>query len=245
MSGSDAISYYKADITEFMDPNPDFRWVQMNPDLSIGKVKEHYKAGVISLKLSIHDKRHGPIVFKNFDSWTKDPPKRMNPKYVRAFVFQCRDLPAADSDGQSDPFIKIWDTTKDEVKTKVIEDNNNPLFYETLQLTFDTDKVKSMAPFILDIYDDDAIGADFIVRSVIYIHEASYIENSNVVPKPKWHKCSLKPGAPPQGEVLVSFAVCDLDYDFKIKVPKQVNLSAEVPRKEFMLDINILGLRNL
>ena len=44
---------------------------------------------------------------------------------------------AADADGQSDPFIKIWDTTEFEKKTKVIEDNNNPLFYETLEMTIE------------------------------------------------------------------------------------------------------------
>ncbi len=48
-------------------------------------------------------------------------------------------MPAADSDGQSDPFIKIWDMTTDEKKTKVIEDNNNPLFFETLELIIDAE----------------------------------------------------------------------------------------------------------
>lgn len=101
-----------------------------------------------------------------------------------------------------------------------------------------------MAPFILDIYDEDTMGSDFICRSVIPITEAALVEDSDVIPKPKWHKCKLKPDAPPQGEVLVSFAVCAFDYTFK--VPRnRMNLSKEVPRKEFVLDINILGLRDL
>jgi Ca2+-dependent lipid-binding protein len=62
----------------------------------------------------------------------------MGVKKVRAYIFQCRDIPAADSDGQSDPFIKLWDTTAEEKRTRVIEDNNNPLFYETLELTMET-----------------------------------------------------------------------------------------------------------
>ena len=125
----------------------------------------------------------------------------------------------------------------------MIEDNNNPLFYECLELTIEADEPKHMAPFILDIYDSDTLGSDFIARSVINISDAAFSEDESIV-KPKWHKCQLKPDAPPQGEVLVSFSICEFDYPFKRPVPK-VNLAAEVPRKEFVLDINILGLRDL
>lgn len=133
-----------------------------------------------------------------------------------------------------------------EKKTRVIEDNNNPLFYETLELNMETPTdIDQMAPFIFDVYDEDALGNDFICRAVVPIKEANYIIDSDKVPKPKWHKCKLKPDAPPQGEILVSFAVASFDYTFKAKLPKQVDLAAEVERKEYVLDINILGLRNL
>ena len=62
-------------------------------------------------------------------------------------------MPSADTDGQSDPYIKVWDTTKETRKTAVIDDNNNPLYYETLELIIETTSVKDMPPFILDIYD--------------------------------------------------------------------------------------------
>jgi hypothetical protein len=244
MSGSEAISYYKADIEDFMNPNPEIKWLQLTPDLSIGKIKDSYKAGIISLKISIHDKtKDGPINFKDHPTWAVEPKKRMGVKTVRAYIFQCRDLPAADSDGQSDPFIKIWDTTKEEKKTKVIEDNNNPLFYETLELRVEADNIKDMAPFVMDIYDKDSMGSDFISRAVIPISEAAYNEEDDIT-KPKWHKCKTKPDAPAQGEVLVCFSITN--FDFKFKVPRnRVNLAEHVPRKEFVLDINILGLRDL
>lgn len=87
MSGNDAICYYKADIEEFMNPDPEWKWVQMNPDLSVGKVKDHHKAGVISFKLSIHDKRQGAVNFKDFKGWAKEPSKRMGVRKVRAYIF--------------------------------------------------------------------------------------------------------------------------------------------------------------
>jgi hypothetical protein len=73
----------------------------MIPDLALGKVKEHHKAGVISIKLSIHEKiNNGEIDFKRQKSWATETKKnRIGVKIVRANVFQCRDLPAADDNG--------------------------------------------------------------------------------------------------------------------------------------------------
>ena len=85
---------------DFVDPNPKMKWIQLNPDLAIGKVTDSNKSGIISIKLSIHNKSaKGPINFEAFDAWKKGPPKRMSVYKCRAFIFQCRDLPAADDDG--------------------------------------------------------------------------------------------------------------------------------------------------
>lgn len=175
MSGDTCISYFKEDVEKFMDPNPDWLWIELLPDLSIGKVTDPQKAGIISVKLSIHDKtKDGPINFEQFNAWKKPPPKRLNVMKVRVFMYQCRDLPAADSDGSSDPYIKFWDTTKEIKQTKVIDDNNNPLFYETMELTIECSKVDEMPPFILDVFDKDTLSSDFICRSVITIKDAAY-----------------------------------------------------------------------
>ena len=111
MDGDKPICYFFAHVKKFMDPNPDFQWFQLNPDLAIGKVKESHKTGFIQLKLSIHDKTlNGPMDWKSQPSWAKPPPKRPNSYIVRANIYQCRDLPAADSDGTSDPYFIIHDT---------------------------------------------------------------------------------------------------------------------------------------
>lgn len=46
----------------------------------------------------------------------------------------CRDLPSADVDRDSDPYIVIWDVVEKEKKTKVMNHTTNPLFYEVLDL---------------------------------------------------------------------------------------------------------------
>lgn len=199
----------------------------MTNDLSIGKVTESHKAGMLSIKLSIHDKsKDGPINFSDFPAWKKPPPKRLSAKKVRLYLFQCRDLPAADADGQSDPFIKVWDTSKEEKQTQIIYDNLNPMFYECLELSYEVNSVKEMPPFLLDVYDKDQFGSDFIARCVIPINEAAYSED-DTVERPKWHQCRLKPGAPACGEILCSFSIVDEDFNFKIPL-NYVNLKDHV-----------------
>jgi hypothetical protein len=82
----------------------------------------------------------------------------------------------------------------------VIYDNNNPLFFETIELILEAesngDKIISIPPFILDIYDKDAITDDFIARGVIELLDSAHSFNDEI-PTPKWHPVRTRPGAPP------------------------------------------------
>jgi len=51
------------------------------------------------------------VNFKEHAAWKGKVAKRSAPVKVRAYIYQCRDLPAADADGSSDPYIQVWDTS--------------------------------------------------------------------------------------------------------------------------------------
>jgi hypothetical protein len=56
--------------------------------LAIGKVKEHYKAGIVGIKLSIHDvSANGQIDWLNYPTWSKKIPKRPPNIKVRIYVW--------------------------------------------------------------------------------------------------------------------------------------------------------------
>ena len=65
-------------------------------------------------------------------------------------------------------------------RTKTIEDNLNPLFYECLELTFEANTVEEMPPFILDVWDWDLTGDDYIARCLIPVKDSSYYEGDQV-----------------------------------------------------------------
>jgi hypothetical protein len=120
------------------------------------------------------------------------------------------------------------------------------LFYETVELNYEANSIDDIPPFILDIYDKDfglLEGDDFICRAIIPISEASFSEKDEI-PRPKWHSCRLKKGAPDCGQVLISFAIVEDDYNFKVPF-KYVNLMETVQFDEYVIEINVLGLRDL
>lgn len=81
------ICFWKGQITEFMNPNPEIRWLEFEPDLAIGEVKEHYKAGIVGIKFAIHDvTANGPIDWEDYPAWKK-PPKRPPNIKIRVFCW--------------------------------------------------------------------------------------------------------------------------------------------------------------
>ena len=122
-------------------------------------------------------------------------PKRAKSQKIRAYIYQCKDLPAADDDGLSDPFIQIWDQYKECKKTPVVQNSLNPIYYIVREFYYDVflankDQsnpqkiVEGFPPIIIDIWDSDKnlIGSDssdFMCRSTIYVKDAScrYIDD--------------------------------------------------------------------
>ena len=105
-----------------------------------------------------------------------------------------------------------------------MEDNVNPIFFETLEIYYDYDNILDAPPVVFNIWDnDDSIldaADDFLGRSVVYLNKAS-ISNDDTIPEPKWHdiKVSFQESDPACGQMLCSFAVVEDDYSFKIPLP--------------------------
>jgi hypothetical protein len=53
MEGENPICYWKGNTEDFANPNAQIQWVELINDLSVGKIKEPERAGIIGFKLSI------------------------------------------------------------------------------------------------------------------------------------------------------------------------------------------------
>ena len=98
--------------------------------------------------------------------------------------------------------------------------------------------------------DDD----DFLGRAQIEIDDPSVRDqttdkevDANGIPKPHWHKirAGFHKNLPVCGEILCSFVLTDDDFDYKFKNLDEVPIKDEIEVKDFNIDINVLGLRDL
>ncbi len=196
MDGNEPICFWKGLAKDFTDINPKrYQWLPLTADLAKGKVAKNYEAGLISIKMSIlHKSKVGVVDYKRADSvWKKAPPKRLKSWKIRCFIFQCKDIPSADSDGTSDPYISLWNQDNKKIQTQVIEDNINPIFFEALELYYDFDDLQNDAPpVVLNIWDKDELldGDDYLGRCVVKLNEAS-ISTDDRIPEPKWHDIKI------------------------------------------------------
>lgn len=58
------ICWWSGNASEFAELNPEYKWKVMKNDMAIGKVDNDYEAGLIQLKMTIHDKSTGEINWK-------------------------------------------------------------------------------------------------------------------------------------------------------------------------------------
>lgn len=67
MKGDVPVCFWKGKVTEFSNPDPEYRWVVLKNDLSVGAVTESYKAGLVQIRLSINSRsENGPISYQSY-----------------------------------------------------------------------------------------------------------------------------------------------------------------------------------
>jgi hypothetical protein len=88
-------------------------------------------------------------------------------------------LPAADDEGTSDPYVKAWTPHKDQKnETVVVWDDNNPIYYEVLEYNIEFSSINGLVeapPVILEIYDKDHSimdsKDDFLGRAMVFLSD--------------------------------------------------------------------------
>ena len=254
LNGDSPIWYYRGNPSNFVDPNPDMTWAPLINDKSVGAITESYKAGMISFRLTIHDQtRRGDVDWSYVPAWSTNIANEPIRYPIRWYVYQCKELPPSDQNWTSDPYVQIWSpfasTTEEAklIKTSVVNENNNPIFYNTIQSYFYwVDDIEWAPPVVLDIFDQDTgpfDSDDFIGRAVISLNKAS-VSYDETIPKPKWHdvKLGFNENEPVTGQILVSFSVLDPKKKFLNSI---YDIRLRPPCEDYEVTINVLGLREL
>lgn len=203
---------------------------------------------MISFRLSISNQaQKGDIEWDYIPSWSHNLPEDATLHYLRAHIYQCKELPSADDNGTSDPYIEVWSPTDYQHKTWTIHDNNNPIYFQTVEVPYYTIDRDYAPPFILNIFDEDSNifdSDDFQGRAVIKMDQAEVGGGSDSPPLPKWHpiRMGFDEAETAKGQILVSFNLSDPGAQFRTLL-KDINLAPNMD--EYRVEINVLGLRSL
>ena len=187
MQDGNLICYWKGQATDFIDRNPEFRWLPLTNDLAVGKVKHAHRAGMLQVKLTLNPLRTNPeLNFDQYPNWNSSIPKRLSSFNLRCFIFQCRDLPPADAEGTSDVYLSVWNQTGETVQTKVIHDNLNPIFYEAKEIQLNIGDLSTAPPIVFNVWDKDEDlldldDDDYLGSARIDLAEASIVINTREV----------------------------------------------------------------
>ena len=146
----------------------------------------------------------------------------MNAFKIRAYIYQAESLPPCDDTGASDPYVECWTPDDQNIKTAVVEQTNNPLYYEVKEFLSEFNDIKEAPPVILNFFDTDigwfASEDEYMGRASIFLNEIDDLSTDDRIPIPKWYPVKYafddKHDSETGPVVLASFACVEYDYDF-------------------------------
>ncbi|KAJ4459234.1 putative Growth hormone-regulated TBC protein 1 [Paratrimastix pyriformis] len=242
--------YLRIKLADIMGFTPRARWYQVLPD----KLSASYKDGMVCgflLAKSVSSFGFGHAAdATRFKRMVVVKPRTQRFE-LRAFIYQGRNLAAADKTGSSDPYVRLLMGT---AKGQTPHRNQTlfPLWYNVVQMAVDIPDDISMAqnlilqvwyqllptppttlPTVLDhdVADED----DMIGRLEIPV---SKISRGRAPGEPKWMSLYMEDRNNQEGEVLAAFQLLPMEQAARVPVP-----DIRPPTKPCMVEVSVVGLR--
>ena len=246
--------------------NNDITVIKLLPDPCIGKVKTMMKSGIVKCKIcfyhSVNEINSIPKESdflsggKNFiklqtmgsqlrSSFTNNDESQSNLREytIIAVVYMSKGLVAAESNGTSDPFIKLTLDGK-ALSTSVKNNTMNGVWNEKLEFSnvlMDFNDISTWPIFMLSVYDYNQIKSNVALGyNYVWLCNAGYTVNDTKLCMPKWHNLFLPKSNKKQGQILLSFYIFDV-----VNVEKKDKIEYIPKTQLYNCEICVLGLREL
>ena len=244
--------------------NNDITVIKLLPDPCIGKVNSMMKSGILKCKICFYHSVNEINMIPSESDFISGggnyalpmANQKISPNYnpvntqnnskeytIIAVVYMSKGLIAAESDGTSDPFIKL--TLDGQVLSTSVKNNTmNGVWNEKLEFTkvkMDFNDISTWPIFLLNVYDYNQIISNVpLGYNYVWLCSAGYTINDTNLCTPKWHNLFLPKSNKKQGQVLLSFYIFDKDHENSKKDIKYL------PETQlYNCEICVLGLREL
>ena len=245
--------------------NNDITVIKLLPDPCVGKVTTMRKSGIVKCKICLYhsqkeiakipkekDFLSGGRNFQvlksladpNFYEVDSDKPKEDLKNYtIIAVVYMSKGLISAESNGTSDPFVKLTLDGK-EITTSVKHNTMNGVWNEKLEfknVLMDLNDRSTWPIFLLNVYDYNKIKSNVPMGyNYVWLCTAGYTLNDTKLCPPKWHNLFLPKSNKRQGQILLSFYIFD-----QAQERKKIDIDYLPKTKLYSCEICVLGLREL
>lgn len=232
------------------------QWVNLMEDPVLDDLKDHDFTGNVLMSLCLEPSNLEESVEKETARmWREHSLKTAAYMKYTLFVhvFQGRCLPAADSNGLLDPYVKITcGGSEGKVSTRM--STRDPCFYETVVLDVELPQDQEFLPKVsLQVYDWDQWDADDYVGGLKFnltdfpqMTSSSYSKKrasgEYVPPRPKWYPICYQNEGDTEGELLLSFDLVKKDTPGAVVEPPD---SIRPMMEEKYLEVIVLGCRGL
>lgn len=232
------------------------QWVSLIEDVVLDDLKDHDFTGNVLMNLCLEESFGDSLIEKEQARlWREHSLKTAAYMKYTLFVhvFQGRSLPAADSNGLLDPYVKITCAGADgKVTTRM--STRDPCFYETVVLDVELPQDLEFLPKVsLQVFDwdqwdaDDYVGgAKFNLTDFPHITSTKYSKmrasGEYAPPRPKWYPICYTKEGDTEGELLLSFDLIKKDTPGAVVEPPE---SIRPQMEEKFLEIIALGCRGL
>lgn len=221
------------------------KWHLLQEDKSIDALSADVFPGNILIKLGFGLAKDSD---KSWSDWKSnlDQSKKGSPYQVRVHVYQCKHLPAADSNGLTDPYIKV-NFMGQAKSTSTIYKTLYPAYYETI--IFDEVMIPEYENFqyasqvTFRLYDKDQFDSDdYLGCCMVGMEDAVITPTIDAeLPNPKWVKFFREVPGDGQGELLT---LVQLIPTMGKTLPKEAK-KIDIPCVDANIELILIGVRDM
>eukprot|EP01006_Ploeotia_vitrea_P043964 TRINITY_DN66795_c5_g1_i1.p1 TRINITY_DN66795_c5_g1~~TRINITY_DN66795_c5_g1_i1.p1 ORF type:complete len:1371 (-),score=823.25 TRINITY_DN66795_c5_g1_i1:1409-5521(-) len=230
--GKQRAGYLRLELVDLYGFSNEPKWYTLKADEYGRKYEESELPGALLMNINFGKQSECPEA--------RDPmvPLEIVKYELRCHLYQGRNLPAADANGLSDPYVTVR-IGGEQAKGKVETETVNPTYYTTLKLKVSLPTPLSMAPPVTVMcYDYDRASADDLMgRFTFPIEQAT----ADMPAMPQWFPLYMDDPDVTEGELLCSFQIIPYDLAKKIPIPESI----EPRRVDCYFEINAIGLRDM
>jgi hypothetical protein len=224
------------------------KWISLFEDDAEDEIRDDKFPGSVLVRFGLTLKEDNHTQDSSYEA-EKEALGRKIPYQVRVHCYCGRSLPAVDSNGMLDPYLKIKFCGQ-ELQTTKLKKTRDPQWFETI--CFDVDLVDNLAlvPQInCQVYDydkfdsDDYCGACHInLNDETMAYELAGDQPRDAMQKPVWHKTMLQTPGDVEGSLLLSVQLVRKSSPTEV-IPKPVDISPDY--RDAWIEIIALGCRGL